>query len=87
MPQVNNVEYETVKYQAAGRAVCPYCNGWHRKGGGPMDGASKCPATYVRTRQLAICVRAVSSAMGGGYTVPSDDEIKLALNHAARERS
>jgi hypothetical protein len=81
MPQINDTEYEPVEAQAANKAICPYCHGWHsRSDGTPLVG--NCNGRYTRSRQTAICVRGLPVGLGTGARVPSTDEVTTALLHA-----
>jgi hypothetical protein len=80
---VGTAEYDFVlpKSQAAGRAVCPFCQGWHsRSTGEPATEA--CDARYVRIRKVAICVRGRAVNLGAGVRVPTQSEKDAAVAHA-----
>lgn len=67
--------------QAAGRAVCPFCSGWHRRSdGAPIT--ESCDARYLRVRKVAIFVRGKPVSFGAGVRVPSQAERSAALEHA-----
>jgi hypothetical protein len=76
-------EYQFVapNSQAAGRAVCPYCSGWHRRSDG-APATEACDARYVRVRRVAICVRGRPTSFGAGVRVPNPSEISAAIDHA-----
>lgn len=81
---VGTAEYDFVlpNGQAAGRAVCPFCQGWHRRSTGePITEA--CDARYLRVRKVAICVRGRPISFGSGVRVPTQAEKDAAMAHAS----
>jgi hypothetical protein len=78
---VGTAEYEFVATQAAGRAICPFCQAWHDRAGGTPD-AGDCEGRYVRLRKVAIVVRGRPTGLGTGVRIPTALEKKEALEHA-----
>jgi len=78
---VGTAEYEFVTTQAAGRAICPFCQAWHERSDGMPD-SGDCEGRYVRLRRVAIVVRGRPAGLGTGVRVPNSQEKKDALDHA-----
>lgn len=85
MAKVGDAEYEFVEMQAAGRALCPFCQVWHNSAGGEPKSGS-CPGRYARNRRVGIVVRGTARVRGVGFRVPSQTEINTCLAHAATIR-
>ena len=68
--------------QAAGRAICPFCNAWHSRSTGAPIGAEACDARYVRVRRVAIFTRGKPLSLGSGVRVPTASEKSAAMTHA-----
>ena len=81
--RVRHAEYEFVQHQAAGKALCPFCNGWHDAAtGAPLDPEGTCVARYMRVRNTAIVVRGVVNQRGGGYQVAGQRDRERCMAHA-----
>ncbi len=83
MPNAGTAEYLFVNAQAAGRAICPYCQGWHLRDTEESD-EGDCEARYLRVRRVAICVRGRPSGLGTGVRVPTAEEKQAAVDHASQ---
>jgi hypothetical protein len=75
------VEYQFVVVQAAGRAVCPFCQSWHMRSNGESITES-CDGRYRRNRRVAIVARGRPASLGSGVRVPTEAEMQAAMVHA-----
>jgi hypothetical protein len=62
--RVRFAEYDFVLKQANGKALCPFCNVWHRASDG-LAMAGDCAGIYVRSRKAAFVVVGLKKGRAG----------------------
>ncbi len=86
---VRSAEYAFVLKQANRKALCPFCDQWHKASDGrPIDEGNPCVGVYIRRRKAAFVVCGIpntrAGVVGGERVVPGGRSLDRAASAAEK---